>query len=56
MFAIFNRHNERLYQFGTFSFRNDAYRVLRKAIENLPNSGAHIKQIDENKEAEWKKN
>lgn len=49
MLGIYNKYGERLYQFGSFEHEDDAYNVLRKAMERYPLAGCRIKTIpDEN--------
>lgn len=43
MWIIVNKRGEQQHQFGTFNFHSDAYRVLRKAIDRIPNAGCKIK-------------
>lgn len=43
MWIIINKRGERQHQFGAFNFHSDAYRVLRKAIDRIPNAGYRIK-------------
>lgn len=47
MYIIVNKRGERLFQYGAFTFESDAYRVLRKALEKNPVSGARIKFVED---------
>lgn len=50
MLGIYNKYGERLYQFGSFEYKDDAYNVLRKAMEQYPLAGCRIKTISDEKE------
>ena len=45
MFGIFNDNGKLVEQFGSFSCRNDAYRVLSKAVDRCRNTNLHIGPI-----------
>lgn len=47
MWIIVNKRGEQQHQFGAFKFHSDAYRVLRKAIDRMPNAGCKIKFQEE---------
>jgi len=45
MWAIYNKDNERMFQYGTFIFEDIALRTLKNAQERNPDAGFKLKKI-----------
>ena len=50
MWAIYNKKGERMYQYPASEYEDDALRILRKAQQNNPEVGFHIKWTEEGSE------
>lgn len=47
MWAIYNRRGERMYQYPASEYEDQARRILRRAQENNPAAGFHLRRVQE---------